>query len=1551
MGTSFRTQWPNDGELYFSQNREAPVEDDKRYLVIPFIISLLSAGALLARVTKHYASKSRQQNEEEDVDAVETRPKGIVAKNGGVVVFLFMLARIFGSAALVGLSVPVVLDSVFKLMGTSRDWYDSVDLQSSASVLLANAYALALAIVAIAVPQWRDWLIRHNIAILLPELVVYSVRDVWPLATYNKQPLDRDEGWVVWAKIGVLFFTSIVIPVFIPNLYKPVDPKNPSEKAHPEQVASWWSFHTYGYLTPLILAANRTEHLSEAELPPIADYDKASVLANGSYPYLNPMKVRKGRHIFWGIAQYFSYELFKSILAITIYACTIFAGPLAVNRLLNVLESGGESTTIRPWIWIVCMFMAPLVGSVGFQFYVVVTTRAAVNMESIVTQLIFDYSLKVRLKAEASQEAAGKASPDTPAETGGEQTKTARKPKTASSFIGRLNNLVTIDLNNITAARNCLLLAWLVPFQVIASSIFLYILLGWSAFVGLAVMVALLPVPGYLTSVLQGVQGEKMKKTDSRTQTVTESMNVIRMVKMFGWESKVKSRIDQARAEEMKYIKKGKLLNLFISAVTFIIPTITMLATYTTASIFMKLKLNASIVFSSMILFDSMRDSLHQANYYIGEFVKGRVSLNRLNDFFTETELLDGFEEADLTLSIPHHQGLDEGVIGFKNATFTWSPESSPTGASTPSSSSQFRLSVPGDLQFKKGKINLIIGPTGSGKTSILMALLGEMHFLPTHPDSAFNLPRAGGVSFSVQESWVQNETIRDNILFNTPYDEQRYKKVLHQCALEQDLELFEAGDLTEVGERGLTLSGGQKARLTLARAIYSKAEIVLLDDVLAALDVHTAAWIVNKCFKGDLVEGRTILLVTHNIALASPVADFIVSVSADGVATSRGNDIKAVLASEPSLKEEFKHDQEALKSEETIIDAPATDGDKAKKAQGKLILAEEVKHGNIGWKALSMFFNALGGDHVVAFFTLWIFGSVFEYSMHSFNLWFLGQWSTQYETHPVEDVNVVRYLGTYVGLTSILVAAYMARDLWWMFGTVRASIKIHSLLAESILGTTLRWLDETPISRIITRMTNDIDSVDGGLMQWTEGVQNLALIMVVDLISAVLFVPLFTLPGLFIAILGTWVGSLYLKAQLSVKREMSNAKSPMVAHFQAAMSGLVSLRAYGAEGAFREELRKRTDHYCKVARMTYDLNRWINFRIDVFGAVFIGSLAAYLTYGSNISAANIGFSLNRAVEFTNVILYCVRVFNMFQVEANSLERIAGYVDIEQEPKPTEKGKPPAAWPTTGELRAEKLSARYSKTGPEVLHDLTFEVRAGERVGVVGRTGSGKSSLTLSLLRLIVTEGKVYFDGLPTSEINLDALRSNITIIPQMPELLSGTLRYNLDPFDEYDDATLNASLRSSGLYAAHSDSAEGRLGLESNIASGGSNVSVGQRQIIALARAIVRASKLLILDEATSAIDHETDNIIQNTLRRELGSDVTVITIAHRLQTIIDADRIMVLDAGRIAEFASPAELLAKPEGLFKALCDESGDKAHLYEVANRVKASSVSSSSTITP
>ncbi|KAK0220002.1 hypothetical protein IW262DRAFT_1381904 [Armillaria fumosa] len=1507
-------------------------------LTIPLYVAVASAAFLLAQVLRAILQTKSVPPYPGYADDEDHRVDGFagiryfenhVTQQGGRKIFTFRVLRLWGCLALLGLSITTTGDN--------------------ATIPLTFLYTSLLAIVSVtASKQWSRVGIHHMNVILLSTSAVYVYRDIAPLATFDNVPQDSREGPLLWIKTGILLFIAILIPLIIPREYTPVDPKNLMPVPNPEQTTPILSLVLYTWLDSLMIAAYRVAHLSYEQLPPLADYDRCRYLKAKAFKYLDTFLGAKKQHVSFGLMRVFAWEFTIMALIMSIEACAHLAAPIGINRLLRYIEKGEEEAgQYRPWVWIVWIFLGPMGVSLASEWHLFINTRVQVHSEVLVTQLVFEHAFRIRMKFQShntgSTEATpGEVTPEVSSHPGidtvqraesstGEGTAPrsitkskddASKPPTdvstaytmspstdtqseVKNFVGRINNLVTSDMANIAECSHFLRLFVYSPLELVFCIWFLYVVLGWSSFAGLAVIVITAPLPGYLAKRIQTVQKATLKNTDGRVQVVTEFVNILRMIKMFGWEGEINKRVAGRRDEELVWIKKKQLLDLMTNLLNTAIPALTML------TIVMGETLDASKVFSSMTIFDMFAGLLTRLLRISNLCTVGKVSLDRLTDFMQNTELLDTFSEKE---SIEPVGVEDREDIGFHQARFSWMNE-------LPSQRT-FLLRVDEELIFRKNSINLVIGPTGSGKTSLLMALLGEMHFLPTNPTSWFNLPRKGGVAYAAQESWVLNTTIKDNILFGAEFDEERYKDVVHQCGLEQDLALFEAGDETEVGEKGLTLSGGQKVRVTLARAVYSRAGILILDDVLAALDVHTSKWIVQKCLQGNLINNRTVILATHNIALVEPIAEFVVALK-NGRVVNQGT-LKTLLSRDRTLAEEAHQKEEVLHlADEEAVEALDTGLEKKKKPDGKLILSEEIREGHISRSSFKLYLTSLGGHHIFLFFAAFLGAFSIQQFVVIMQTWYLGYWASQYDDHRSEDVPVFFYLGTYSSLLLLGFALHAISYVVYVFGTIRASRSIHKRLMVSIL---------VYVRFLITVATLTVDSI---LPTSLFFLTSISMAMLFKLSAVIVFTPVFLVPGLIMGIAGAYLGQIYMKAQLPVKREMSNAKAPVLGHFGAAIAGLTSIRAYGAERAFIQESLNRIDRYTRTTRAYYNLNRWVDVRADALGALFSAGLAAYLVYIQNARAFNVGFSLNMAVGFTNKILLWVRLLNRFEVE----ERIQSYLNVDHEEEPSKAREPPASWPTSGELRVENLSARYSPDGPKVLHDLSFTIQSGERIGIVGRTGSGKSSLTLSLLRCIYTEGTIYYDGIPTTAINLDALRSRITIIPQVPELLSGALRQNLDPFDRCDDATLNDALRAAGLFSSQGETNEGRITLDSIIATGGANLSVGQRQILALARALVRGSKLLILDEGliTFFTDYKTDSIIQSSLRNELGPDTTLITVAHRLQTVMDADKIMVLDAGHIVEFDTPQTLLKDPHGKLRSLVDESADRHLLYAMAEQ--------------
>ncbi|PVF92981.1 hypothetical protein CPB86DRAFT_768539 [Serendipita vermifera] len=935
------------------------------------------------------------------------------------------------------------------------------------------------------------------------------------------------------------------------------------------------------------------------------------------------------------------------------------------------------------------------------------------------------------------------------------------------------------------------------------------------------------------------------------------------------------------------------------------------------------------------------------------------------------------------------------------------------------------------NVAFPNGGLSIVTGPTASGKTALLRALLGEMYtmaplsaespatkiHLPKHP-TILN-PETGlreYISYASQTPWLEHLTIKQNILFGSEYDEKRYRDVVECCALKPDLEMLEDGDETEIGERGVSLSGGQKARVALARAIYAPTKYVLLDDPLSAVDSHTARFLFDKLFRGPLLANRTVILVTHHLELVLPGATYVVRML-DGRIDTQGS--VSELRSRGILQEiTAKSKTEAHEdAKETTEETEATEGATKTKKAKKLIEDEERAEGSVKLSIYLAYLKAFG-------FLLWAFVILFEFlgSMMSIGerIW-MQLWGEAYETKPafmgsnflllVQKVNrpsspvgtllsgqpvsyalpsadehPMYYVGVFalIGLLSIILE--MVGSAVLVYGAYQASKSMFRQLLDSVTRATMRWHDTTPTGRILNRLSKDFETIDTQISTSFSWTVRCLTSLFLSVLTIVAISPLFLLPGALIAFAYIYLSIIYLRATRPLKRLDSTTLSPIFASFRNTLEGLAVVRAFSAERRFLDNMITKLDVSTKCYWTYWMVNRWLLCRFDSLGGLTVFSVMIIVVlFGGHVKTQEInvfgnkftifqgaagtssgfeGLVLVSAMGFTMSVYWACRFISELELNLNAVERVTEYLNIPQEPAAIiESSRPPAYWPsvtsTSSEdsfISVEDLVIKYAPDLPSVLHGVTFRIKSRERVGLVGRTGSGKSTLATALLRFVEpSEGRIMIDDIDISSIGLYDLRSRVTFIQQDSVLFSGTIRENLDPFNEYsDEACLDVlrrvhlidnsptSTRAASVTNEEPSTSTGQppsptatvdpeddktaaITLDSIVTSSGSNFSHGQRQLIALARALLRKTSVVIMDEATSSIDFETDNKIQEALREEFGTSC-VITIAHRLQTIIDYDRVIVMDAGRIVENGPPSELISDVNGVFYGMCAKAG-------------------------
>jgi ABC-type multidrug transport system fused ATPase/permease subunit len=746
-------------------------------------------------------------------------------------------------------------------------------------------------------------------------------------------------------------------------------------------------------------------------------------------------------------------------------------------------------------------------------------------------------------------------------------------------------------------------------------------------------------------------------------------------------------------------------------------------------------------------------------------------------------------------------------------------------------------------------------------------------------------------------------------------------------------------GEDTEVGATGINLSGGQRWRLTFARALYSRAGVLVLDDIFSAVDSHVGRHLLNHGILGQLGANRTRILVTHHAGLVDRHAAYIVTLTSDGIASVVDRPSPEV-GSAPVLGQDQSRDLESKESDSEVdLGEPGTE---LLKAKPKKFVEDEVRaQGRVKWSVYKTYLTASGGIRYWIMIALMF--SLAAASTIGRSYW-LRFWTSSYAdtrsalnntSHHIEtgtkpqQHQLSYYLGFYILISFISVAFVGINIVFVLVSSLRAARHLFEIAALNVLQAPLRWLDTQPIGRILNRFVGDfalIDSRLGGDVLWfTNG-----LFSVVTIVASALFVSLWmSIPVVVLSLICIYIVHLYLDAARDVKRLESSAKSPIFELVGTVLSGLPTIRCFGRVDDYLDRMYGHIDRYAQSTWYILLATQWMKFRLGVLGVAFTFCIAAGVAYFPGIDASLAGFALSFALNFASVAETTISKYTAMELDMNSMERVLEYIQLETESTAGDEAEP--SWPSQGHIVFRDLEVAYGKDLPPVLKGLNFEVPARHKIGIVGRTGSGKSSLTLALFRFLqVPRGCIEIDGVDLSSLKLHDVRSRLAIIPQDPVLFSGTLRSNLDPHNEHNDVALLEVLeRVSPTQTSSSGGSQTRKSilknLQSTISRGGSNLSQGEKQLICLARAILTRPKILVLDEATSAVDMETDALIQRSIREEFR-DSTVLVVAHRLSTVADFDKILVLSDGNIVEYDEP-HVLAQNKGPFWEMVKESGE------------------------
>ncbi|CAG5127097.1 unnamed protein product, partial [Candidula unifasciata] len=1191
-------------------------------------------------------------------------------------------------------------------------------------------------------------------------------------------------------------------------------------------------------------------------------------------------------HLFQVLAKTYGLELLEAHLCKFLYDLLQFVSPLLLTILIdytkNIRENEERHQEWKGYVYASAFFVVAVLGSIMFNLNFHIGMTLGMRIKSALIAAVYKKSLTI--SNEAKKE----------------------------STVGEIVNLMSVDCQRLQDVTGYLWVMWSAPLQIFLALFMLWGEMGVATLAGLAVMILLMPINALIAMKQRQYQIAGMKYKDQRIKLMSEVLNGIKVLKLYAWETSFQEKVEEIRHKELVILKKTAYLSACATFIWTCAPYIVTLATFATYVLVSESHyLDAGKAFVALSLFNILRFPINLLPMMVSLVVQASVSLKRIGKFLKQKDL-----DKTSVIYDPQH----EFAVQIQDGTFTWDR------ANTIPTLNNINLEIP------VGQLIAVVGQVGVGKSSLISAMLGEMEKLQG------TVTVKSSIAYVPQQAWIQNATLKDNILFGKDEKPNVYDRVLEACALKPDLEILPGGDLTEIGEKGINLSGGQKQRVSLARAVYSDADIYLLDDPLSAVDSHVGKHIFNKVVSNSgMLRRKTRILVTHGVHWLPQVDKIVVLIdgriseigSYDELLSHDGDFaqfLKTYLTMEESDDEDEDPEIVAMKAkilervDSVTSDAAATSGDEKarssshlkrriskpvidKKEEPKIEikpprpgdrLTEEEKSetGKVKTAVFMEYFKAIGLCATFSFFSFFaLYQAVSVYS----SIW-LSDWTSDSllrntslsNTSAYSDRNDL-YLGVYGGLgvaQAILIFFYAIVAFIQM---VRASQKLHTAMLANVLRSPIMFFDTTPSGRIVNRFSRDVETIDNTLPQqlrsWMSTFFGALSTLVIISYSTPIFMTVILPLGVFYYLIQRF----YIPTSRQLKRIESTTRSPIYTHFSETITGATSIRAYKATDQFILQSQDKVDknqvyYFCGIAS-----NRWLAVRLEFLGSFIVLAAAMFAVIAEDTNESLVGLSVSYALQVTSALNWMVRMTSDLETNIVSVERVKEYTETPTEAAWVNPFKhPPSKWPQNGVIAFVNYTTRYRPGLDLVLKGISCQIKGGEKVGIVGRTGAGKSSMTVALFRLIeASSGSIIIDDVDISEIGLHELRSKLTILPQDPVLFSGTLRMNLDPFNIYTDDLLWRVLEHANL-KSFVEEANGRLNYECG--EGGQNLSVGQRQLVCLARSLLRKTKILVLDEATAAVDMETDDLIQQTIRTEF-KDCTVLTIAHRLNTIMDYD------------------------------------------------------------